>query len=127
MPIGIDEWVAQPATGASRHRAAPGATDCTGLAWWQRLALAALVGVAFGLTDAQLNVNSSIEQVGSTASCTRSSSLGLNIAAGWAGLLDLGYIAFFGFGAYGYASSRPRLSARADGGAHWRRSTRSRS
>ena len=30
-------------------------------------------------------------------------SLGLNIAVGWAGLLDLGYIAFVGFGAYGYA------------------------
>ena len=29
--------------------------------------------------------------------------VGLNIAVGWAGLLDLGYIAFFGFGAYGYA------------------------
>jgi len=29
--------------------------------------------------------------------------LGLNIAVGWAGLLDLSYIAFFGFGAYGYA------------------------
>ena len=29
--------------------------------------------------------------------------LGLNIAVGWAGLLDLGYIAFFGAGAYGYA------------------------
>jgi branched-chain amino acid transport system permease protein len=29
--------------------------------------------------------------------------LGLNVAVGWAGLLDLGYIAFFGFGAYGYA------------------------
>ena len=30
-------------------------------------------------------------------------SLGLNVAVGWAGLLDLGYIAFVGFGAYGYA------------------------
>ncbi len=29
--------------------------------------------------------------------------LGLNIVVGWAGLLDLGYIAFFGAGAYGYA------------------------
>jgi ABC-type branched-subunit amino acid transport system permease subunit len=29
--------------------------------------------------------------------------LGLNIAVGWAGLLDLGYIAFYGFGAYGFA------------------------
>jgi branched-chain amino acid transport system permease protein len=30
-------------------------------------------------------------------------SLGLNIVVGFAGLLDLGYIAFYGFGAYGYA------------------------
>jgi ABC-type branched-subunit amino acid transport system permease subunit len=29
--------------------------------------------------------------------------LGLNVAVGWAGLLDLSYIAFFGFGAYAYA------------------------
>ncbi len=29
--------------------------------------------------------------------------LGLNIVVGFAGLLDLGYVAFFGFGAYLYA------------------------
>ena len=29
--------------------------------------------------------------------------LGLNVAVGWAGLLDLAYVAFFGFGAYAYA------------------------
>jgi branched-chain amino acid transport system permease protein len=29
--------------------------------------------------------------------------LGLNVVVGFAGLLDLGYVAFFGFGAYGYA------------------------
>src|SRR5829696_5840700 len=29
--------------------------------------------------------------------------LGLNVAVGWAGLLDLGYVAFFGFGAYMFA------------------------
>ena len=29
--------------------------------------------------------------------------LGLNIVVGYAGLLDLGYVAFYGFGAYGYA------------------------
>ncbi len=29
--------------------------------------------------------------------------LGLNIVVGWAGLLDLGYVAFYGFGAYTYA------------------------
>src|SRR5262249_25687883 len=29
--------------------------------------------------------------------------LGLNVVVGWAGLLDLGYVAFFGVGAYPYA------------------------
>jgi hypothetical protein len=29
--------------------------------------------------------------------------LGLNVVVGFAGLLDLGYIAFYGIGAYGYA------------------------
>lgn len=29
--------------------------------------------------------------------------LGLNLVVGWAGLLDLGYVAFYGFGAYSYA------------------------
>jgi len=29
--------------------------------------------------------------------------LGLNVVVGWAGLLDLGYVAFFGFGGYLYA------------------------
>ena len=28
--------------------------------------------------------------------------LGLNVVVGWAGLLDLGYVAFFGIGAYSY-------------------------
>ena len=30
---------------------------------------------------------------------------GLNVVVGWSGLLDLGYAAFFGFGAYAYACS----------------------
>src|SRR6185437_16372548 len=29
--------------------------------------------------------------------------LGLNIVVGWGGLLDLGYVAFYGLGAYAYA------------------------
>ncbi|MGH3071921.1 MAG: branched-chain amino acid ABC transporter permease [Gaiellaceae bacterium] len=40
--------------------------------------------------------------------------LGLNIAVGWAGLLDLGYIAFYGFGAYGFA-----FLASGHFGVHW--------
>jgi branched-chain amino acid transport system permease protein len=40
--------------------------------------------------------------------------LGLNIVVGYAGLLDLGYVAFYGFGAYGYAMlASPKF------GLHW--------
>ena len=45
--------------------------------------------------------------------------LGLNVVVGYAGLLDLGYVAFYGFGAYGYAMlASPKF------GLHWRRSRR---
>ena len=40
--------------------------------------------------------------------------LGLNIVVGYAGLLDLGYVAFFGFGAYLYA-----MLASDKFGQHW--------
>jgi branched-chain amino acid transport system permease protein len=40
--------------------------------------------------------------------------LGLNVVVGYAGLLDLGYIAFFGFGAYTYA-----LLSSEHYGVHW--------
>src|SRR4051812_408110 len=40
--------------------------------------------------------------------------LGLNVVVGYAGLLDLGYVAFFGFGAYVYAMlASPKF------GLHW--------
>ena len=45
--------------------------------------------------------------------------MGLNIAVGWSGLLDLGYIASFGFGAYGYAIfSSTALGTDGAGGSH---------
>lgn len=40
--------------------------------------------------------------------------LGLNVSVGFAGLLDLGYIAYYGFGAYGYA-----MLASSKFGIHW--------
>ncbi len=39
---------------------------------------------------------------------------GLNVVVGWSGLLDLGYVAFFGFGAYAYA-----LLSSEKFGLHW--------
>jgi ABC-type branched-chain amino acid transport system, permease component len=37
--------------------------------------------------------------------------LGLNVSVGFAGLLDLGFVAFYGFGAYSYALLAPTSSA----------------
>ena len=67
--------------------------------WWQRLAIAAVLGVLVPF----LTVNDFQLQVGINALLLALLALGLNVAVGWAGLLDLGYIAFYGFGAYGFA------------------------
>ncbi len=42
-------------------------------------------------------------RVGTVALVFALLALGLNVAVGFAGLLDLGYIAYYGVGAYGYA------------------------
>jgi ABC-type branched-subunit amino acid transport system permease subunit len=115
--IGIDEWVAQAeqrlenATGWRRALA----TLDRRVGWWQRLALAAIVGFAFS----QLTSNVNILTVGFNSVLYATLAMGLNIAVGWAGLLDLGYIAFFGFGAYGYALfSSTALGTGGMGGSH---------
>jgi branched-chain amino acid transport system permease protein len=62
------------------------------------------VGVAalvYGQFIANGNIN--FAQTGFNVVLYALLALGLNIVVGWAGLLDLGYIAFFGAGAYGYA------------------------
>lgn len=101
MPIGVDEWAAQADerrdTGAGWRRAL--ARVDARLGWWPRLSLALLVGLIFG----QLSLNVNIQTVAVNSLIYGILALGLNIAVGWAGLLDLGYVAFFGFGAYGYA------------------------
>ncbi len=118
MPqIGVDEWVAQSGDRREQdtglHRAI--ATLDARVGWWPRLALAAAAGLAFGLLTGNVNLLT----VGFTCLLYAILSLGLNIAAGWSGLLDLGYIAFVGFGAYGYAIfSSSALGSGGSGGAH---------
>ena len=99
--VGADEWVARQ---AHRREYLPswlgrGQRSIERVGWWPRLAVAALAGVllpSIGLGGFQL-------QVGIDALVIALLAVGLNIVVGWAGLLDLGYIAFFGFGAYGFA------------------------
>jgi branched-chain amino acid transport system permease protein len=99
--VGADEWVARQ---QQRREYRPGwQGDAQRLAervgWWPRLAIACVAGLAlplFGLGGFQL-------QVGIDSLVIALLAVGLNIVVGWAGLLDLGYVAFFGFGAYGFA------------------------
>jgi len=99
--IGVDEWVARS---GGRREYRPGrlgdAQRLFGrLGWWPRLALAAFAGAIVPL----LTSNDFQVQVGINALLLAILAVGLNISVGWAGLLDLGYIAFYGFGAYGFA------------------------
>ena len=101
MPIGVDEWVAQH---TDRQDAGTGwrrwmYTAEARVGWFPRLGIAVVLGLLF----MQLSLNSNIEQVAINCLIYAILAVGLNIAVGWAGLLDLGYIAFFGCGAYGYA------------------------
>jgi ABC-type branched-subunit amino acid transport system permease subunit len=99
--VGADEWVARQ---AHRREYLP---SWLGIAerrlervgWWPRLLIAGLAGLLLplvGLGGFQL-------QVGIDALVLALLAVGLNVVVGWAGLLDLGYVAFFGFGAYGFA------------------------
>src|SRR6516225_3675000 len=99
--VGADEWVARQ---AGRREYLPSWLGTTQrqferIGFWPKLAvvgLAAAVLPAVGLGGFQL-------QVGIDTLVIVLLALGLNIVVGWAGLLDLGYVAFFGFGAYGFA------------------------
>ena len=95
--IGRDEWVAREAT--LRDEAT------STVRFWQRLPLTARFGGAVALTALLPVVVSSdyIVRVGVNTLIYALLALGLNLVVGWAGLLDLGYVAFFGFGGYAYA------------------------
>jgi branched-chain amino acid transport system permease protein len=112
--VGVDEWVSRS---GERRESLPGPLGAVQRAfgrvgWWPRLAAAVVVGAIipqFGLNDFQL-------QIGINMLLLALLAVGLNISVGWAGLLDLGYIAFYGFGAYGFALLS---SSQISGGIHW--------
>jgi len=100
-PIGVDEWVARSGERREQMSGPRRLLEMAGerVSWWQRLAMLAIAGFVFG----QLGFNLNIDTVAFNSVLYAILALGLNIVVGWAGLLDLGYIAFFGFGSYGYA------------------------
>jgi branched-chain amino acid transport system permease protein len=97
--IGRDEWVARhlerrlpPQLGAMerRLRAVP---------WWAWLTL--FVGSACLLPV--FSGSGYVRRIGFDTVLYMLLALGLNVVVGWGGLLDLGYVAFYGVGAYAYA------------------------
>jgi ABC-type branched-subunit amino acid transport system permease subunit len=62
-----------------------------------------LVFVASAALIPLLTSNDYVIRVGADTLIFMLLALGLNIVVGWAGMLDLGYVAFFGIGAYLYA------------------------
>jgi ABC-type branched-subunit amino acid transport system permease subunit len=110
--VGVDEWVATYE--GRRDRGA-------GLAGRVRHELEHVPRPAFylgfGIAAALLPLVTSsgyIVRVGFDTLLYMLLALGLNIVVGYAGLLDLGYVAFYGLGAYGYAMlASPKF------GLHW--------
>lgn len=103
--IGADEWVARSGERAQRREGVLGRVQER----YERLpkpavfaffvALGALVPLLTSRTDNDIY----FLRVGTVALVFALLALGLNVAVGFAGLLDLGYIAYYGIGAYGYA------------------------
>lgn len=111
--IGVDEWVAQ-AAGRQQQQSGP-------LARLVRMGAAIPISVRYGLvllllallptitsTDFVLDLlgvtdNNFILRIGARFLIFAMLAIGLNVVVGYAGLLDLGYVAFFGIAGYLYA------------------------
>jgi branched-chain amino acid transport system permease protein len=94
--IGADEWVARESQRAVLISSWDKLLGRMG--WWPRLALAAAAGAILGLWIGGFQL-----QVGIDTLTVALLAVGLNVVVGWTGLLDLGYVAFFGVGGYGFA------------------------
>jgi branched-chain amino acid transport system permease protein len=110
--IGVDEWVASHEGRRDRGTGLTGRVRAE-LERVPRPAFYLGFGVAAAFLPA-LTSNDYIVRVGFDTLLYMLLALGLNIVVGYAGLLDLGYVAFYGFGAYGYAMlASPKF------GLHW--------
>jgi branched-chain amino acid transport system permease protein len=99
--VGVDDWVASHAERSERRSGLIGRAQRE----LERLPRPAFY-LGFGIAAALLPLftsNGYIIRVGFDTLLYMLLALGLNIVVGYAGLLDLGYVAFYGFGAYGYA------------------------
>ena len=99
--IGVDEWVARHGerAGLRGGRLGPLIARAEQLPWWLVLALAVSASALVPFVSS----SDYVIRVAVNTVLFALLALGLNVVVGWAGLLDLGFIAFYGFGAYLYA------------------------
>jgi branched-chain amino acid transport system permease protein len=99
--IGVDEWVRR----SGERIIGPGGVGGRALAYAERtpriLLLAAFVGIACAIPE--LTSNGYVIGVDADTLLYVLLAVGLNVAVGWAGVLDLGYVVFYGFAAYLFA------------------------
>ncbi len=99
--VGRDEWVARHGERRMRRDGRIGELEerLRSVPWWSWLTLfvclVALLPVGFS--------SGYVRRVAFDTVVFMLLALGLNVVVGWGGLLDLGYIAFYGVGAYCYA------------------------
>jgi branched-chain amino acid transport system permease protein len=99
--VGRDEWVARHGERRARRGGVLGTLEqrVAAVPWWAWLTL--FVGVVCLLP---VGFESGyVRRVAFDTVVFMLLALGLNIVVGWGGLLDLGFVAFFGVGAYTYA------------------------
>jgi branched-chain amino acid transport system permease protein len=99
--VGRDEWVARHGGNREQRGGRIGALEerLRRVPWWAWLtlfvAIFAMVPVAYD--------SGYIRRVAFDIALYMLLALGLNVVVGWGGLLDLGFVAFYGIGAYAYA------------------------
>jgi branched-chain amino acid transport system permease protein len=110
--IGADEWVARS---GERRMLRGGLAGVASRALGRVPPAAQLVAfVAVGAAIPALTSNGYILRVATDTTIYAVLAMGLNVAVGWAGLLDLGYVAYYGFAAYVFA-----MLSSSQFGVHW--------
>jgi ABC-type branched-subunit amino acid transport system permease subunit len=97
--IGHDEWVARHVERRLPPKLGPVEERLRLVPWWAWLIL--FLGAACLLPV--FSSSPYVRYVGFTTVLYMLLALGLNVVVGWGGLLDLGFVAFYGIGAYAYA------------------------
>jgi len=102
--VGRDEWVARHGERRLRRGGPLGTLEerLRRVPWWAWLTLFVVLFALLpvGVTDAYWR------RVAFDTVLFMMLALGLNVVVGWGGLLDLGYLMFYGFGAFTYANLR---------------------